>query len=110
MSSKKDDELDKYSSSANRVFYGQHKKDTNASASSSTIEPRQVHVPYTPFRRDRFYDWPPSPAVSRATPLNFSNMSNSSNADTIDGVIKNEIMESELFDAVVDHQHQHHHH
>jgi len=110
MSSKKDDELDTYSSSANRVFYGQHKKDTNASASSSTIEPRQVHVPHTPFRRDRFYDWPPSPAVSRATPLNFSNMSNSSNADTIDGAIKNEIIESELFDAVVDHQHQHHHH
>ena len=31
--------------------------------------PRDVAVPYFRFRKDRFYDWPPDPTVSRATPL-----------------------------------------
>ena len=35
--------------------------------------PREVVVPYTPFRLDRFYDWPPDPTVSRATPVVFEN-------------------------------------
>uniref|UniRef100_A0A7S1GKL2 Uncharacterized protein n=1 Tax=Cyclophora tenuis TaxID=216820 RepID=A0A7S1GKL2_CYCTE len=35
--------------------------------------PRDVVVPYVPFRIDRFYDWPPDPTVSRATPVVFEN-------------------------------------
>lgn len=31
--------------------------------------PRDVAVPYFRFRKDRFYDWPPDPTVSRATPM-----------------------------------------
>ena len=31
--------------------------------------PRDVAVPYFRFRKERFYDWPPDPTVSRATPL-----------------------------------------
>jgi hypothetical protein len=31
--------------------------------------PRDVAVPYFRFRKDRFYDWPPDPTVSRATPI-----------------------------------------
>ena len=34
-----------------------------------TQVPRDVAVPYFRFRKDRFYDWPPDPTVSRATPL-----------------------------------------
>jgi hypothetical protein len=34
-----------------------------------TAVPRDVAVPYFRFRKDRFYDWPPDPTVSRATPL-----------------------------------------
>ena len=31
--------------------------------------PRDVAIPYFRFRKDRFYDWPPDPTVSRATPI-----------------------------------------
>ena len=31
--------------------------------------PRDVAVPYFRFRKERFFDWPPDPTVSRATPL-----------------------------------------
>lgn len=34
-----------------------------------TQVPRDVAVPYFRFRKDRFFDWPPDPTVSRATPL-----------------------------------------
>jgi hypothetical protein len=34
-----------------------------------TAVPRDVAVPYFRFRKERFYDWPPDPTVSRATPL-----------------------------------------
>jgi len=34
-----------------------------------TTVPRDVAVPYFRFRKDRFYDWPPDPTVSRATPM-----------------------------------------
>ena len=33
------------------------------------IQPRSVAVPYSRFKKDRFFDWPPDPTVSRATPL-----------------------------------------
>lgn len=38
-------------------------------SSTSKIQPRCVVVPYTRFRKERFFDWPPDPTVSRATPL-----------------------------------------
>mmetsp|Transcript_14471 Transcript_14471/g.41075 ORF Transcript_14471/g.41075 Transcript_14471/m.41075 type:complete len:1015 (+) Transcript_14471:281-3325(+) len=34
-----------------------------------TAIPRDVAVPYFRFRKDRFFDWPPDPTVSRATPM-----------------------------------------
>ena len=33
------------------------------------LEPREVVVPYTRVRTERFYDWPPDPSVSRASPV-----------------------------------------
>jgi hypothetical protein len=36
---------------------------------SRRIQPRSVAVPYSRFKKDRFFDWPPDPTVSRATPL-----------------------------------------
>jgi hypothetical protein len=36
---------------------------------SRKIQPRSVAVPYSRFKKDRFFDWPPDPTVSRATPL-----------------------------------------
>lgn len=41
----------------------------NARGTKRTQVPRDVAVPYFRFRKDRFYDWPPDPTVSRATPL-----------------------------------------
>lgn len=38
-------------------------------SSKVPLEPREVVVPYTRIRTERFYDWPPDPTVSRATPL-----------------------------------------
>ncbi|KAL7580121.1 hypothetical protein ACA910_012880 [Epithemia clementina (nom. ined.)] len=35
------------------------------------LQPRSVVVPYSRLRKERFYDWPPDPTVSRATPLEF---------------------------------------
>lgn len=37
--------------------------------SKRTQVPRDVAIPYFRFRKDRFYDWPPDPTVSRATPM-----------------------------------------
>lgn len=41
----------------------------NPKASKRNQVPRDVAVPYFRFRKDRFYDWPPDPTVSRATPM-----------------------------------------
>lgn len=38
-------------------------------ASKVPLEPREVVVPYTRVRTERFYDWPPDPTMSRATPV-----------------------------------------
>lgn len=38
-------------------------------ASKVPLEPREVVVPYTRIRTERFYYWPPDPSVSRATPV-----------------------------------------
>ena len=39
------------------------------SRTSKKTRPREVAVPYSKLRKDRFFDWPPDPTVSRATPL-----------------------------------------
>lgn len=41
----------------------------NARSSKRSQIPHDVSIPYFRFRKDRFYDWPPDPTVSRATPL-----------------------------------------
>lgn len=69
------------------VFRGQYRNET------SNIEPREIYVPYTPFRRDRFYDWPPSATVSRATPLNFSNLASSS--DAMDNILESMLIDKQ---------------
>lgn len=38
-------------------------------ASKAPLEPREVVVPYTRIRTERFYYWPPDPTVSKATPV-----------------------------------------
>jgi len=38
-------------------------------SSSQKLQPRCIVVPYGRFKKDRFYDWPPDPTVSRATPM-----------------------------------------
>jgi hypothetical protein len=38
-------------------------------ASSKKTPTRSVAVPYFRLKKDRFYDWPPDPTVSRATPV-----------------------------------------
>jgi hypothetical protein len=37
------------------------------SSSSTKVQPRAVAIPYTRLKKERFYDWPPDPTVSRAT-------------------------------------------
>lgn len=44
------------------AIYGQ-------ATSSKKVEPRAVAIPYSRIKKDRFYDWPPDPTVSRATPI-----------------------------------------
>ena len=40
-------------------------------ATSSRKNPRAVAIPYSRLKKDRFFDWPPDPTVSRATPMAF---------------------------------------
>ena len=41
----------------------------HGASSAKKIEPRAVAIPYTRLKKDRFYDWPPDPTVSRATAI-----------------------------------------
>lgn len=50
------------------AFSTQH----NARTLKKGLMPREVVVPYSKFRKERFYDWPPDPTVSRATPVPLS--------------------------------------
>jgi hypothetical protein len=38
-------------------------------AISKKLQPRAVAIPYSRLTKSRFYDWPPDPTVSRATPI-----------------------------------------
>jgi len=40
-----------------------------STSSSKKMEPRAVAIPYTRLKKDRFFDWPPDPTVSRATAM-----------------------------------------
>lgn len=42
-------------------------------ANKKNLQPREIVVPYSRFRKERFYDWPPDPSVARATPVRFEN-------------------------------------
>ena len=39
------------------------------SSANKKLQPRAVAIPYSRLRKERFYDWPPDPTVSRATPI-----------------------------------------
>lgn len=39
------------------------------SLATRRTHPRSVAIPYSRLKKDRFFDWPPDPTVSRATPL-----------------------------------------
>jgi hypothetical protein len=43
----------------------------STSTSLRKMRPRSVTVPYSRFKKDRFYDWPPDPTFSKATPQVF---------------------------------------
>lgn len=43
--------------------------DLHGRSSSKKLSPRSIAIPYSRVRKERFYDWPPDPTVSRATPL-----------------------------------------
>jgi hypothetical protein len=44
----------------------------NTKATKKQVLPRDIVVPYTRFRKERFFDWPPDPSVARATPVRFN--------------------------------------
>lgn len=44
---------------------------------SKKVQPRSVVIPYSRLKKDRFFDWPPDPTVSKATPLSFRTESKS---------------------------------
>jgi hypothetical protein len=37
--------------------------------SSKKYQPKLIAVPYSRMKKDRFYDWPPDPTVSKASPM-----------------------------------------
>lgn len=40
-------------------------------STSKKVQPRSIVIPYSRVKKDRFFDWPPDPTVSKATPLPF---------------------------------------
>jgi hypothetical protein len=40
-------------------------------STSRKMHPRAIAIPYSRLKKDRFFDWPPDPTVSRATPMTF---------------------------------------
>jgi hypothetical protein len=47
-------------------------KPTKSTSRTNQLAPRELVVPYTRGRTERFYDWPPDPTVARATPISLS--------------------------------------
>lgn len=68
--------------------HGQTKTNSN-----KKVQARPVAIPYSRFRKERFYDWPPDPTVSRATPLmgNESELGVSDNAPLPEMIIPVEL-------------------
>lgn len=50
-------------------FAAAHQKSVS---SGKKLLPRGVAIPYSRLKKDRFFDWPPDPTVSRATAIDFN--------------------------------------
>ena len=71
-SRKKEDENDEQTEENNDADFFNSPRPAfyaHAKPSKRAQVPRDVAIPYFRFRKDRFYDWPPDPTVSRATPM-----------------------------------------
>ena len=70
--------------------------------SNTKLQPRAVAIPYSRFRKERFYDWPPDPTVSRATPI-VLHLDNTENDDSLSASIpdrpESDHEEDDLLDA-----------
>jgi hypothetical protein len=71
-SRKKEDEIHQQNDETNEADFFNSPRPAfyaHAKPSKRAQVPRDVAIPYFRFRKDRFYDWPPDPTVSRATPM-----------------------------------------
>ena len=54
--------------------------------SNTKLQPRAVAIPYSRFRKERFYDWPPDPTVSRATPILLHTVNTDNDDDSLSSI------------------------
>jgi hypothetical protein len=54
----------------------------------AALQQREILVPYSRFRRERFFDWPPDPLVAQAVPIQLNDC-NSNNDSSMNQQIKN---------------------
>lgn len=78
-------------------FSGLHGQTT----SNTKLQPRAVAIPYSRFRKERFYDWPPDPTVSRATPI-VLHIDNTENDDSLSASIPDRPLSDHEDDDVLD--------
>jgi hypothetical protein len=78
----KDDTLQTSRPAFHSALYGQ-------SSASTKVQPRAVAIPYSRFKKERFYDWPPDPTVSRATPITLFQVSDKADNDSLSASIPN---------------------
>lgn len=65
--------------------------DWHSHASTKKSQPRAVVIPYGRLKKDRFFDWPPDPTVSRATPIN--SQQNGVEADSLTESVREPLIE-----------------
>lgn len=86
------------------AFFSGHGQTT----SNTKLLPRAVAIPYSRFRKERFYDWPPDPTVSRATPI-ILHLDNTENDDSLSASIPDRPVSDHEEDDILDSSLREHH-
>jgi hypothetical protein len=71
----------------------------HSQSSSKKIQPRAVVIPYCCLKKDRFFDWPPDPTVSRATPVILEQHHHANDAESLTESVREPLVDELLVEA-----------
>jgi hypothetical protein len=71
----------------------------HSQSTSKKVQPRAVVIPYCRLKKDRFFDWPPDPTVSRATPVIFEQPLYTNDAESLTDSVREPLVEDLLVEA-----------